>query len=145
MASNFLIDYQLWHDCSCIKSLAAEAHDDFYMWFPFQSHYRKSTHNLDDILAVGFDGWLIWGDSLIIHHSFAGTCMVTRCAIRSIIIRILLGHIKRPSFSSKLVSAEEKLSFQTLVLLRKLSSTEFVVVVNINQVFSAELFHINHS
>ncbi len=70
--------------------------------------------------------------------------MVTRCAIRSIIIRLLLGRIKHPSFSSKLVSAEEILSLQTLFLLRKLSSTEFVVVVNINQVFSAELFYINH-
>jgi len=48
--------------------MAAEAQDGFYMWFPIQSNYPKSTHNLDDILAVGFDGWLIWEDRLIIHQ-----------------------------------------------------------------------------
>lgn len=68
MAFNLLMDWQLRHDRSCINSMVAEAQDGFYMWFPIQSHYPKSTHNLDDILAVGFDGWLIWEDCLIIHQ-----------------------------------------------------------------------------
>lgn len=56
VAFNFLMDCQLRHDCSCINCMAAETQDGFYMWFPIRSHYLKSIHNLDDILAVGFDG-----------------------------------------------------------------------------------------